>query len=133
MPPRAIRTPENTKKLAEYDAKVAALAKQLADHISGIATHRQEWLESLNKSPQPKEPESVVSIDLRANDTAHIAFYSKSKRLNYQAVGTFGSWRVQRVGTGGQWLSAAASPDDELLSIVSLNKSKSGLQFGDLI
>jgi subtilisin family serine protease len=82
---------------------------------------------------RPGNTGQFSSLVFDSNDIAHIAFYSKSKKLNYQAVGNFGSWRVQRVGTGGQWLTAAAAPDEEILSIVSLNKTKSGLQFGDLI
>ncbi len=73
VPPlvRAI-TPEHKKKLAEFDAKIAELSKQLEAHIAGIAPHRQEWLDSLTKSSQPTEPEPVVRIDLRDDDTAKL-------------------------------------------------------------
>ena len=47
-------TPENEKKLAEFDAKIAALNKQLADHIANIGPHRQAWLESLAKAAAAK-------------------------------------------------------------------------------
>ncbi len=65
-------TPEDTKKLAEFDAKIAALKQQLADHISGIGSHRQSWLNSLSKMNQPKEPEAVASINLRSDTVAHV-------------------------------------------------------------
>jgi hypothetical protein len=69
-------TPERVKKLAEYDAKIAVLAKQLAAHISGIGPHRQEWLDSLARMQKSKEPEPVVSIDLRSDNAAHVGVTS---------------------------------------------------------
>lgn len=69
-----------------------------------------------------------------SDDTAHIVFWSKSKNLVYQAVGTFGSWTVKRVNTGGAWLAAAEGGDDDsLLSFVSLDSTKRNLQFGSLV
>src|SRR5262249_14457280 len=66
-------TPENTKKLAEYDTKIAALSQQLAEHIAGISAHRQEWLDSFAKMPHSKEPEATANIDLHAGFAAHVA------------------------------------------------------------
>ena len=55
MPPlvKAV-TPENEKKLAEFDAKIAALNKQLTDHIASIGPHREAWLAAISKQSAAK-------------------------------------------------------------------------------
>jgi hypothetical protein len=73
------------------------------------------------------------SLVFDSNDKAHIAFYSKSKNLTYEATGNFGSWSVKKVGSGGSWLSAASTSDDDTLSFVSLDITKKKLQFGALV
>jgi hypothetical protein len=65
-------TPERVKKLAEYDAKIAAIEKTLSEHVAEIGPHRQEWLDSLSRGAQSVAPEPIVSIRLRGDDTAHI-------------------------------------------------------------
>jgi hypothetical protein len=71
-------TPDRVKRLAEYDAKIAELSNQLGDRIAGIASHRQEWLDSFARQPPTKEPEAVASISLRPDETAHIAETKRS-------------------------------------------------------
>ena len=67
-----------------------------------------------------------------ANDTAHIAFFSKSKNFVYEATGRFGSWSVTKAANGGFLLAAAATDDGDLLSFVSFDQSRKNLQFGSL-
>lgn len=67
-----------------------------------------------------------------ANDTAHIAFYSKSKNFVYEASGHFGAWNVAKAANGGLWLAASATSDGDLLSFVSLDNARRNLQFGSL-
>jgi hypothetical protein len=66
-------TPENEKKLAEFDSKNAALAKQIADEMASMAPHRKAWLESLATATDNTEPEAVARIDLRGNAKAIVA------------------------------------------------------------
>lgn len=66
-------TPENEQKLAEFDATIADLGKQLAEHMAGLPAHRQAWIDSLSTAPSNTEPEPVASIDLRKQATAQIA------------------------------------------------------------
>ncbi|HEX3601743.1 MAG TPA: DUF1549 domain-containing protein, partial [Lacipirellulaceae bacterium] len=65
-------TPENEKKLAEFDAKIAALNKQLTDHMAGIGGERKAWLDSLATSPKVDEPAPVASIPLGKDIAAHV-------------------------------------------------------------
>ncbi|MBC8107482.1 MAG: S8 family serine peptidase [Anaerolineae bacterium] len=67
-----------------------------------------------------------------SNDTAHIAFYSKSKNFVYEATGAFGSWRVTKAANGGAYLSATATGAGDLLAFISLDQARRGLQFGSL-
>ncbi|HEX4415582.1 MAG TPA: DUF1553 domain-containing protein [Lacipirellulaceae bacterium] len=68
-------TPENEKKLAEFDAKIAGLNKELAEHNADIEKHRQPWLDAFLKSRPQNEPGEAVRIDLqKVTDTiAHVA------------------------------------------------------------
>ncbi len=68
-----------------------------------------------------------------SDDKAHIVFYSKSKRLAYQAVGSFGSWSVTKIGSGGNWLSAAENADGTSLAFADLINGKATLQIDDLL
>jgi subtilisin family serine protease len=73
------------------------------------------------------------SLVFDSSDKAHVAFYSKSKNLTYEAIGTFGSWNVRKLGSGGAWLSAASTADEAQLSFVSLDITKKKLQFGAIV
>jgi hypothetical protein len=67
-------TPENEKKLADFDAKIAALNKQLTDHIANIGPHREAWLDAISKTVPQNEPVAAVRILGKAVDTvAHVA------------------------------------------------------------
>src|SRR4051812_29616258 len=68
-------TPENEKKLAEFDAKIAALNKQLTEHIANVGPHRQVWLDAASKESTKNEPVAAVRIVLQkdADTAAHIA------------------------------------------------------------
>src|SRR4051794_10324808 len=68
-------TPENEKKLAEFDAKIAALNKQLTEHIANVGPHRQVWLDAASKESTKNEPVAAVRIALQkdADTAAHIA------------------------------------------------------------
>ncbi len=68
-------TPENEKQLAEFDTKIAALSKQLAEHNADIDSHRQSWLDALAKSRPQNEPVEAARIDLQkdAGTSAHVA------------------------------------------------------------
>src|SRR3954463_6160258 len=46
-------TPENEKKLTDFDAKIAMLNKELADHTAGIGPHREAWLAAISKQSAP--------------------------------------------------------------------------------
>jgi len=63
-------TPENEKKLAEFDATIAELNKQLAEQTADMQPHRQAWIDSLSNATSNTEPEPVASIDLRNDATA---------------------------------------------------------------
>ncbi|MFO0787885.1 MAG: DUF1553 domain-containing protein [Pirellulales bacterium] len=72
VPPmvRAV-TPENEKKLAEFDAKIAALNQRLAEQTASAATKRRDWLEAISKLTPPNEPVAAARIGLQSNaDTA---------------------------------------------------------------
>jgi hypothetical protein len=68
-------TPENEKQLAEFDSKIAALSKQLAEHNANIDSHRQSWLDALATSRTQNEPVDTARIDLQkdAGTSAHVA------------------------------------------------------------
>jgi subtilisin family serine protease len=72
------------------------------------------------------------SLVFDSNNTAHIVFFSKSKNLLYEAAGNRGSWNVRKLGSGGSWLSATTTGDEETISYVSLDSKKKNLQFGEL-
>ncbi len=73
VPPlEKVVTPEDKKKLAELDVKNAALNKQLADHMKGIASERQEWLDLLAKSTGANEPVAAAEIRLHKDASARI-------------------------------------------------------------
>jgi mono/diheme cytochrome c family protein len=63
-------TPENEKKLAEFDAKIAALNKELTDHTAGIGPHRDAWLAAISKQPPSHELVAAVRILQKGADTA---------------------------------------------------------------
>ena len=58
-------TPENEKKLADYDAKIADLNKQLATHIASTGPHREAWLEAISKMSPQNEPVAAVRVLLQ--------------------------------------------------------------------
>ena len=66
-------TPEHEQRLAEFDAKIADLTKQLAQRMADIGPQRQAWIESLSASIDRAEPEPAAAIDLRKETTAGIA------------------------------------------------------------
>jgi hypothetical protein len=68
-----------------------------------------------------------------SDDTAHIAFYSKSKNFVYEATGHFGSWNVSKAANGGIGLAASATEDGDVLSFMSLDSARRNLQFGSLV
>jgi len=67
-------SPENEKKLAELDAKIADFAKELADHNVTIDQHRRAWLDALSKDRPQNEPVEAVRIDLQkeGESAAHV-------------------------------------------------------------
>jgi hypothetical protein len=62
-------TLEHEAKLAEFDAKIDVIEKQLSEQMARLAPHRDAWVKSLAEPADRTEPEAVASIDLR-NDTA---------------------------------------------------------------
>lgn len=58
-------TPENDKKLAEFDAKIGALDKQLKEHLAEIGPHRQELVDAIAKMSSKNEPIASVEIPLQ--------------------------------------------------------------------
>src|SRR5262249_40557148 len=58
-------TPENEKKLAEFDAKIGTLDKQLKDHIASIGPHRAELIDAIAKMSSKNEPVASVEIPLQ--------------------------------------------------------------------
>jgi hypothetical protein len=68
-------TPENDKKLAEFDAKIAGLNKELTEHNANIEQHRQAWLDAFLKARPQNEPVEAVRIDLQKEQgtAAHVA------------------------------------------------------------
>src|SRR5262249_55449232 len=67
-------TPESEKKLAEFDAKIGTLDKQLKDHIANIGPHRPELLEAIAKMSSKDEPTAAVGIPLQkeSETAAHV-------------------------------------------------------------
>lgn len=66
-------TPENEKKLADFDAKIGDLTKQLAEHTGGIERRREEWLAAVAKTQAINEPVAAVRILQKGADTgAHV-------------------------------------------------------------
>jgi hypothetical protein len=57
-------SPENEKKLADFDARIAALNKQLTDSIASVEPHRARLLEEITKSSQ-SDPVAAVRIRLQ--------------------------------------------------------------------
>ena len=68
-----VMSPIHEKKLAEFDARIAELTKQLADQMASIGPHREAWIASLAEATVEAEPEAAVRIDLRHDATAHVA------------------------------------------------------------
>ena len=67
-------TPENEKKLGEFDAKIATLNKQLTDHILNIGPHRAALLDGISKTLPQNEPAAAVRLLQNNADTAaHVA------------------------------------------------------------
>jgi mono/diheme cytochrome c family protein len=68
-------TPQDEKKLAEFDAKISDLNKQLAEQNASVPSHRQAWLDELSKSRTPSEPVEAVRIPLGQDSgtTAQVA------------------------------------------------------------
>ena len=53
---------EDEKKLAEFDAKIAALDKQLTEQTAAAAAHRPAWLEAVSKMAVPGDLVPAVQI-----------------------------------------------------------------------
>src|SRR5262249_40393192 len=47
---------ESEKKFAEFDAKIAALNKQLKEHLANVKPHREAWLAEIAKTRPKNEP-----------------------------------------------------------------------------
>jgi hypothetical protein len=67
-----VMTPEHEQRLAEFDAKIAELTKQLTQRMADIGPQRRAWIESLSASTEQGEPEPAAVIDLRKEPTARI-------------------------------------------------------------
>lgn len=89
-------TPENEKKLAEFDAQIAGLNKQLADHMSGIGAQRQAWLESLAKIAPHNEPIAAASIGLRKDTAARVAVTNSTVNADEKSAAP--TWRPELFG-----------------------------------
>ncbi len=63
-------TAENERRLAEFDARIAAAKKQVDDHMQGIGSARQAWLKTLGSTPATDEPVAAVSISLESDAAA---------------------------------------------------------------
>jgi hypothetical protein len=66
-------TGESQQKLAEFDAKIAALNKQLGEQMVSIEPQRQLWLDSVAGVPAETEPVPAIEIGLQKNAAARVA------------------------------------------------------------
>ena len=89
-------TAENEKKLAEFDAKIAAFNKQFADHIANVGPQRQTWLESLAKNSTYNEPVAAARIQLEKDTTARVAVTNGTVTADRTSVSP--TWRDELFG-----------------------------------
>jgi hypothetical protein len=71
-----VTTPDEEKKLAEFDATIAELTNTLADRMAKIGPQRQAWVDTLAVDVDRTEPEAIASVDLRMDATARVAVTS---------------------------------------------------------
>jgi hypothetical protein len=89
-------TPEHEKKLAEFDARITDLTKQLAERMAHIGPKRKAWIDSLAAASDAAEPEAAARIDLRNDATARIAVTGASVSPDENAAAP--DWRDDLFG-----------------------------------
>jgi hypothetical protein len=63
-------TPEHERKLAEFDAKIAASTKEYEQHVARVDADRQPWLDSVLKASRNGEPIPAAEVALHQNTSA---------------------------------------------------------------
>ena len=89
-------TPEDEKKLAEFDTKIAALEKQLADQTAGIFAERKSWLDTLAKTSSREVPVPAAEIPLIKAAAAHVAVTNATVEADKTSAAP--SWRPELFG-----------------------------------
>jgi hypothetical protein len=73
-----VASPEQTRRLAEYDSKIKSLEAQFARELDELAPLRKRWIEHLAEAVESVEPTAAVGIDLRDNADARVAVLGKT-------------------------------------------------------
>jgi hypothetical protein len=89
-------TPENEKKLAEFDEKIADLEKRVAEQTAGVASHRQAWIDLLAATAEPTEPEAIATLELRGNADAAVTLIGHGISADQSSI--LPDWRDELIG-----------------------------------
>ena len=89
-------TAEHETKLAEFDAKIGDLNKQLAEQLANIGPERQAWVDSLAKKVSRNEPVPAAHIQLQKATTARVAITNSIVAADKSSVTP--NWRDELFG-----------------------------------
>jgi hypothetical protein len=94
-------TPTHVAKLAEFDAAIAKLEKQLDQHMSSLAPQREAWLNSLPSEPPENEPVPAIEISLRKSASARVAITGAEAAPGSKSVAP--SYKLELLGEAAQF------------------------------